>query len=325
MEREYEFFVTTDEPQQPEGASRGLIRRLVMRNFFETKASNPGTTSSESNSASTVQSKTQLKSRFRLAKPGQATATPKASTRKKDVEKQAGKEEEGGKKAKRPATARKLSTKSDVSQSTTKSARSRTGSRKGSPVEAELAETSKEKPRLLLKVNPGAHRFDPFDVLPVPGTFQFDRLFKLYKNGSRANAIAVNARNTWWPFISQDAGLLHATLATWALYGMLVRGMDDLAVEKLRHKNEAIKQINTKIACPTGQMSDELVGTVLTLASFENLVGAYDAAQLHLQALKRIVDARGGLYSFGHNDGLIRGIIWFVHAICMMPNITKFP
>lgn len=81
----------------------------------------------------------------------------------------------------------------------------------------------------------------------------------------------MNAKNTWWSFISNDAGLLHATLATWALYGMLVRGLSDLRVDKLRHKNEAIKEINVKIGAPGGCISDQLVGTVLTLASFEVL------------------------------------------------------
>jgi len=42
-----------------------------------------------------------------------------------------------------------------------------------------------------------------------------------------------------------------------------------LRVEKLKHKNEAIKEINTKIGGAGGEISDELVGTVLTLASFE--------------------------------------------------------
>ena len=50
---------------------------------------------------------------------------------------------------------------------------------------------------------------------------------------------------------------------------MLVQGMGDLRVEKLKHKNEAIKEINTKIGGAGGEISDELVGTVLTLASFE--------------------------------------------------------
>ena len=82
--------------------------------------------------------------------------------------------------------------------------------------------------------------------------------------------MAINARSSWWSFISNDAGLMHATLATWALYGLLVReSMCDLGIEKLRHKTEAIKEINTKIGSPGGHISDELVGTVATLASFE--------------------------------------------------------
>lgn len=71
MDREYEFFVTTEEPHQPEGNDRGRIRRVVMRNFFETKWSDPSSNASEHNSKETVQKKTNLKSRFRLPKPGQ--------------------------------------------------------------------------------------------------------------------------------------------------------------------------------------------------------------------------------------------------------------
>lgn len=82
--------------------------------------------------------------------------------------------------------------------------------------------------------------------------------------------MAINTRNSWWSFISNDAGLLHATLATWALYGMLVQeDKCDFRVQKLRHKTEAIKEINTKIGSPGNQISDELVGTVATLANFE--------------------------------------------------------
>jgi len=81
--------------------------------------------------------------------------------------------------------------------------------------------------------------------------------------------MVINTRNTWWSFISNDAGLLHATLATWALYGTLVQGIEDMRMSQLKHKNEAIREISTKISDPGGQISDELVGTVSILASFE--------------------------------------------------------
>ena len=52
---------------------------------------------------------------------------------------------------------------------------------------------------------------------------------------------------------------------------MLVRGLSELQMETLKHKNAAIREINTKIGTSSGNISDELVGTVLTLASFEVL------------------------------------------------------
>lgn len=68
-----------------------------------------------------------------------------------------------------------------------------------------------------------------------------------------------------------DTGLLHATLASWALYGMLANEHTDLRVCKLKHKNEAIKAVNCKLAVSGGYISDEVVGTVLTLANLEVL------------------------------------------------------
>ena len=93
------------------------------------------------------------------------------------------------------------------------------------------------------------------------------------KSAPKKNPVAVDAKSTWSSFILYDAGLLHATLAGWALYGMLVEGISTLRVCKLNHKSEAIKAINNKLASSGGKISDEVVGTVLTLASFE--VGFY--------------------------------------------------
>ena len=177
MDREYEFFVTTDEPHQPDGPERGLIRRLVMRNFFETKWSGPTTNSSEHNSASTVQARTNLRSRFRLPKPGQEQHDLKAKAKCKTERR--GSREEGERKERRPGSARKLSGLSDVSE---RSNRSKASSRKASPDGIEGVEGGKSKSRLVLKINPSAHRFDPFDVLPVPGSPQLDMLFKLCKH-----------------------------------------------------------------------------------------------------------------------------------------------
>lgn len=66
-----------------------------------------------------------------------------------------------------------------------------------------------------------------------------------------------------------DAGLLHATLATWALYGLLVKGLSEMRICLLKHKAEAIQAINRKLSESESFVSDEVVGAVMTLASFE--------------------------------------------------------
>jgi hypothetical protein len=174
MEREYEFFVTTDEHHQPEGQERGLIRRLVMRNFFETKWSGPSNNSSELNSASTVQSKQRLRSRFRLPKPGQEFTQQKSTVKRRKPDKPG-----IGDGDKREGRTRNTRTQSGVSETSEPSIASCSGSGRASPVDGECVESGNPRPRILLKINPGSHRFDPFDVLPVPGSPQLDTLFKL--------------------------------------------------------------------------------------------------------------------------------------------------
>jgi hypothetical protein len=60
-------------------------------------------------------------------------------------------------------------------------------------------------------------------------------------------------------------------------------------VEKLRHKNEAIKAINSKIGNVDGALSDELVGTVATLTSFEVRMSVqYMEIRIHLFAVEPV-------------------------------------
>ncbi|KAI4910053.1 hypothetical protein J4E90_007483 [Alternaria incomplexa] len=169
-------------------------------------------------------------------------------------------------------------------------------------------------------------RIDLFKASPTPGTLELGALFQLYKSVPKINAVPIDAQYTWQSLILSDAGLLHATLASWALYGMLANELADLRVCKLKHKNEAIKAVNYKLATSGGYISDEVVATVLTLANLENLLGDYEVAQLHITALERMVKVRGGLFAFGHNDGLLRGIIWMdFHTAAVSRAHPSFP
>jgi hypothetical protein len=174
MDKEYEFFVTTDEPHQPEGSERGLIRRLVMRNFFETKWSGPEKNTSERNSKEAVRAKPNLKSRFRLPKPGQEIREPKTKPKSKSTERRTS--EEVQKKPRSPRPVRK-SAEHYLEGCNPNISRPRT--RKSSTEEKNGGKARRPNGRMMLRPSPSAHRFDPFDVLPIAGSPQMDILLRL--------------------------------------------------------------------------------------------------------------------------------------------------
>lgn len=178
LNREYEFFTTTNVPLRAEGTERGRIRRLVMRNFFESKTVGSQENGSEHSSASTVMAKKQLKNRFRLSKDG----GEKPATKSK---KSNGKEAPSRAKRKRTKAAQTSPGVSDDSRST-EDGTSLQNSTPATSAEDRISIEGKSKGkvkdvRILLKISPSAHRLDPFDVLPVPGSPQLDLLFRLCK------------------------------------------------------------------------------------------------------------------------------------------------
>lgn len=174
MDREYEFFVTTEEPHHLEGQERGLIRRLVMKNFFENKWSSPAKPASETSSASTVQARTRLKSRFRLPRSDQSKSHSKKASRSKA--RCASKEDHVGSK-KRPKGEQQPSDSSETSTSPD----SQASNQLVLPIATYEIHGTKSfvANGFVIRFNPGAYRLDPFDVLPLPGSPELDTLLRL--------------------------------------------------------------------------------------------------------------------------------------------------
>lgn len=320
--REYNFFVTTNSHHQPDGMDRGLIRRLVMRNFFDTRYANAqvDTCASAHTSANTVLAKKQLKNRFRLADVGAETKKIRKGSGNKSkasdqVDTNGGNEKEiaAAVKKKRPKATR---TTTSTSTSTSKSASiSPTSVFPG--WQALPSTRTQSLPHTGFCQNPSTQILDPFDVLPIPNSPHLTFLFKLCmspspylldiplsqtpttnntkllspklinqlpnknkdKSTTPLNALATNPSSSWWSFISCSAALLHATLATWALYGLLVckqvEGLN-LAEWGLRHKSEAIAGVNRGVKAGSmgggrrgSGVSEEVIGCVVVVASFE--------------------------------------------------------
>ena len=166
--QEYEFFVTTGHPRRVDDTSRTAIRRVVMRNFFNDKNAATDSTkpASELSSTSTIEAGTKLKGRFRLPKPGQVIGPEKPKGGPKRAEKKSLKPNGGAKASK---TDRKQSLTCLVLEEESNCAGKDDNRALLSPVT--LLSVSPPPRR-----NPTAHRFDPFDVLPIPATFKLEVL-----------------------------------------------------------------------------------------------------------------------------------------------------
>ena len=172
MNREYEFFVTTGEPHQPNCAERGMIRRLVMRNFFDSKAAAPQSNASKHSSASTAMAEKQLKNRFRLLKP--AKEKKETKTRESETYNQKGKA-----KGKRPRAPRTTSSVAKASAHSGDETSRRESTDQGASDDSNRIPYGLALNKPMLELDLNAHRMDPFDVLPIPGTPELDMLFRL--------------------------------------------------------------------------------------------------------------------------------------------------
>jgi hypothetical protein len=174
MDREYEFLVTTDEPHRAKGMDRGRIRKLVMRNFLVDKEKEGVVgRGAESSSMETVRGKMGLRSRFRVAQ-----AESKSSGIERAPARRAEKisDKDGGEKEKRIKESRKIT---GLSVHLSASPKSKTSSRSVEVTEEGSDGTGLSTAQSIIKINPSNTRFDPFDVLPIPGSPELDTLFRL--------------------------------------------------------------------------------------------------------------------------------------------------
>lgn len=171
-ERQYEFFVTTDEPHQPAGVERSTIRRLVMRNYFDAKIAGPQFNVPEHSSMSAVVAEKQLKSRFRLS--GLGIEKRKTLGRQKEY---LCKESKGGKR--RPQV---LRTRSGPTLLSSNIEAGNSGIGHSNKTEPRTSRRNTSEPafeRPVLKAELNTHHVDPSSAPPIPDMPQLDALFQL--------------------------------------------------------------------------------------------------------------------------------------------------
>ena len=100
--------------------------------------------------------------------------------------------------------------------------------------------------------------------------------------------------NIWLPFSMYDPALFFSTLGYAAVHIDILTGRKT-HLQLLSYKNDTIRNINEKLQSPEDALTDSAIGSVAMLAATESIQGNYSEMRIHMDALKRMVQLRGGL------------------------------
>ena len=100
--------------------------------------------------------------------------------------------------------------------------------------------------------------------------------------------------------------VLHATLAASSMHLGICSRDPQAAISTATHRGEAIRLVNRMLEDEKEATSDEMIGCVVRLSSYEIFSGDHNGWKAHANALKEIVCRRGGLQNLGLRGGIKR-------------------
>ena len=108
--------------------------------------------------------------------------------------------------------------------------------------------------------------------------------------------------------VMTEAATFHVIMLLAASHLALVRKLEGDGPKILQMKSNAIASVRRALTAdgPT----DQLIGAVVKMASYEAMFGNQDSFQLHMAGLLKMVDMRGGLSLLGLNGMLAKMCVW---------------
>jgi Fungal specific transcription factor domain len=116
----------------------------------------------------------------------------------------------------------------------------------------------------------------------------------------------------WLDFVKTDPAPLHAFLSIIASLLNLVRELDNSTWIDY-HKGQSIQIVNQRLdeEGRSTRISDGVIAAVTMMTIMESITGCFEAANAHMNGLKRMVEIRGGLTAgFDHSTLLQRVLTW---------------
>ena len=117
-------------------------------------------------------------------------------------------------------------------------------------------------------------------------------------------------RSRWFPLIMTEPSSFLVIVLTAASHYASINNNRTLAVDLLSLKHETLASINRAMKYQDRMLSDQLIGAVAKMASYEAMFGNKETYEIHMAGVKHMVSLRGGLTSLGLGGLLRRMVIW---------------
>ncbi len=125
-------------------------------------------------------------------------------------------------------------------------------------------------------------------------------------------------RTRWFPLVLTEAATFQVIILLAASHLALLQNSNDRGSNLLQLKSKAITSVRNALA--TDGPSDQLIGAVAKMASYEAMFGDLKNFEMHMTGLLKMVEMRGGLLSLGLNGMLARICVWIDRNSAMLHN-----
>ena len=122
--------------------------------------------------------------------------------------------------------------------------------------------------------------------------------------------------------VMTEAATFHVIMLLAASHLSLVRNSAGEGLNILRMKSKAIASVRSALAIDGP--SDQLIGAVVKMASYEAMFGDQDSFQLHMAGLLKMVEMRGGLSFLGLNGMLAKMCVWIDRNSAALHNTAVY-
>jgi hypothetical protein len=142
----------------------------------------------------------------------------------------------------------------------------------------------------------GSGRMDPFQCYPVP--VNMEMLFLIDHLHTCSEVHLRPFKDTWYPISVSDPAFFYEILSNVSAHVFALRNgfqnRDD-CFQSIALHSRAINSIRARLLDPILGISDGIIGTVLAFASFSHRTNDWAEYDIHMAALYRIIEVRGGI------------------------------